>query len=118
MQAAKQHHWHKLCKRGDLVANSGVCARFGQEQVALFYVPGATTNDDALYALSNRDPIGKANVMSRGLLGDIGGALVVASPLYKEHYKLATGECLEDDSFRLQVYPVRLEGDEVLIGGC
>jgi nitrite reductase (NADH) small subunit len=85
----------------------------GGEQVALFYLPGERSE---LYALANRDPIGKANVLSRGIVGDVKGELVVASPLYKQHFSLETGACLEEEGVRVEVYPVRLEGDSVLIG--
>jgi nitrite reductase (NADH) small subunit len=84
----------------------------GSEQVALFYLPG---EEQVLYALANRDPIGEANVLSRGIVGDINGQLVVASPLYKHHFNLATGACLEDDAVRIAVYAARLEGSSVLI---
>jgi nitrite reductase (NADH) small subunit len=104
--------WEKVCQRQDLVAGSGVCALLGKEQVALFYLPG---EEQVLYALGNRDPIGEANVLSRGIVGDIDGQLVVASPLYKHHFNLATGACLEDDAVRIAVYAVRLEGNSVLI---
>jgi nitrite reductase (NADH) small subunit len=113
MTPLEKWSWEAVCDRSDLVAGAGVCVLVGSEQVALFYVPGA---DSALYALSNRDPIGKANVLSRGILGDIDGQPVVASPLYKQHFNLATGVCLEDDEVRIPVYAARLDGDRVLIG--
>ena len=69
-----------------------------------------------LHALANRDPIGKANVLSRGIVGDINGELVVASPLYKQHFSLATGTCLEDKRVQLKTYRVRLDGGNVMIG--
>jgi nitrite reductase (NADH) small subunit len=102
-----------VCLRRDLVADSGVCVLFEGEQVALYYLPGETP---ALYALSNWDPIGEANVLARGIVGDVGGELVVASPLYKHHYCLRSGRCLEDNSVRIKVYPVTLAGDGVYIG--
>jgi nitrite reductase (NADH) small subunit len=104
--------WENVCHRHDLVAGSGVCALLGKEQVALFYLPSEA---QVLYAVSNRDPIGEANVLSRGIVGDIGGQLVVASPLYKHHFNLTTGTCLEDETVRITVYAVRLEGNSVLI---
>jgi nitrite reductase (NADH) small subunit len=112
MTAAQQYNWQEICKRQDLVAGSGVCALVAGEQVALFYLPA---EEPPLYALANHDPIGGANVLSRGLVGDIAGRLVVASPLYKQHYDLQTGACLEDDAEQVEVYSVRLEGDSVLI---
>ena len=41
---------------------------------------------------------------------------MVASPLYKQHYDLQTGECLEDDSVTLKVWPVRVEQGDILLG--
>ena len=113
MTAVKKQVWQEVCERSDLVVGSGVCALVGSEQVALFYLPG---EQQQVYALGNRDPIGGANVMSRGILGDVNGELVVASPLYKQHFSLATGVCLEEEEVRVEVYNVRLEGDRVLIG--
>lgn len=112
MTVAEQYQWQTLCKRDDLVVNSGVCALLGKEQVALYYLP---TEDPPLYAISNRDPIGCANVLSRGIVGDIGGELVVASPLYKQHFSLESGRCLEDEAVHVPVYRVRLQDEDVLI---
>ena len=112
MTAAQKYNWQEICKRQDLVEGSGVCALVAGEQVALFYLP---SEEPPVYALGNRDPIGGANVMSRGMVGDIAGRLVVASPLYKQHYDLQTGACLEDDTEQVEVYSVRLEGGSVLI---
>jgi nitrite reductase (NADH) small subunit len=40
---------------------------------------------------------------------------VVASPLYKQHFDLLTGECLEEESLKVQAYNARLDGDTVLL---
>ena len=71
--------------------------------------------ESVVYALSNYDPIGQANVLSRGILGDINDQPVVASPLYKQHFNLNTGICLEDETISLAVYPVRIVNDSVQI---
>lgn len=113
MTALAKFEWQQVCERADLVEGSGVCALVGKQQVALFYLPD---EEQVVYALANRDPIGKANVLSRGILGDIDGRLVVASPLYKQHFDLQTGACLEDESVCVEVFKARLEGDSVLIG--
>jgi nitrite reductase (NADH) small subunit len=112
MTAAEKIQWQSVCERDDLVAGSGVCALVGNEQVALFYLP---QEQRQVYALANRDPIGNANVLSRGLVGDIGERLVVASPLYKQHFDLVTGECLEEEGVQVEVYNVRMDGDTVLL---
>ena len=110
--AVEQYNWQSICVLADLVPGSGVCALVGEEQVALFYLP---EEQQQVYALSNRDPIGDANVLSRGVVGDIGGRLVVASPLYKQHFDLLTGACLEQQEIQVGVYSVRLEGDDVVV---
>ncbi len=43
------------------------------------------------------------------------GEPVVASPLYKQHFSLRSGLCLEDDSVQLKTYPVLLDGDRILL---
>lgn len=113
MTAAEKLRWQSVCRRQDLVPNAGVCALVGKEQVALFYLP---EEEQQIFAISNRDPLGNANVLSRGIVGDLGERLVVASPLYKQHFDLLTGQCLEEEQVEVEVYSVRLEGDEVLIG--
>ncbi len=60
---------------------------------------------EEVFALENRDPFSAANVMSRGLIGDISGQLVVASPVYKQHFNLRSGRCLEDESVSLRCWP-------------
>ena len=93
-----------ICEEGDLIAGTGVCALHQGEQVAIFKM----RLDKSLYAVSNYDPFGEANVISRGLIGSLGDIKVVASPLYKQHFCLETGRCLEDESVTLKVFNVRL----------
>ena len=113
MTSAQSVNWEVVCDRQDLVAGGGVCVLVGREQVAIFHLPD---EERELYAVANFDPIGRANVLSRGILGDISGQLVVASPLFKQHYSLETGCCLEDEQVTIPVYNARLDGDSVLIG--
>ncbi len=101
-----------LCRQADLIANSGVCAELNGEQIALFYLPDETPQ---IYAIGNRDPIGGANVLSRGIVGDLDGRLVVASPLYKQHFDLVTGECLEDTAISVPVFAVAVVAEHVLL---
>lgn len=104
--------WLDVCSVADLQPNSGVCALVQGQQVAVFYF----ADSKEAYAISNFDPFGQANVLSRGLIGDINEQPVVASPLYKQHFNLETGRCLEDDSVQIPAYPVRIENDRVYIG--
>jgi nitrite reductase (NADH) large subunit len=94
--------WHDVCALEDLVEGGGVAALAGGRQVALFQVHGR------IYALDNFDPASRANVLSRGLTGNLQGERVVASPIYKNHYVLASGRCIEDPTFNVSAYPARV----------
>jgi NAD(P)H-dependent nitrite reductase small subunit len=95
--------WTAICRLDDIVPNSGVCALVGVRQIAVFRL-----DDDSVYALSNHDPFSKANVLSRGIVGDVKGEVVVASPVYKQHFSLATGQCAEDPGVKVAVFPARV----------
>lgn len=112
MEMPKTQVWRAVCAREDLVLNSGVVALVGTAQVALFYV-ASIGGAPQLFAVDNRDPVTGVNVIGRGLIGSLGGDLVIASPLYKQHYRLKDGTCLEDAALRLRTWPVRLVGDVV-----
>jgi NAD(P)H-dependent nitrite reductase small subunit len=103
--------WQDVCSVDDLQPDSGVCALVDGRQVAIFYMP----KDKAVYAIDNYDPFGCANVLSRGIIGDINGQPVVASPLYKQHFNLQTGVCLEDETVTIPAYAVRIESGSVQV---
>lgn len=103
--------WINVCHVDDLQAESGVCALINGKQIALFYL----RRTEAVYAIGNLDPFSNANVLSRGMVGDIGGEPMVASPMYKQHFHLETGVCFEDAQVSVPAYPVRVEGDRVFI---
>ena len=100
--------WLKICHKDEVIENRGVCALLDDRQIALFKV------EDQFFAIGNFDPIGKAEVLSRGITGDLQGEWVVASPLYKQHFSLRTGRCLEEDC-AVPSYDTRVEGDFVWV---
>ncbi|AWB68324.1 nitrite reductase small subunit [Saccharobesus litoralis] len=101
--------WTTVCQFEDLIPNTGVCALHNGEQVAIFL----EKSEQKVYAISNYDPIGKANVLSRGIVADVQGTFTVASPLYKQHFALASGECLEEPENSVKSYDVRVHEGEV-----
>ena len=107
----EKNTWVDVCSLDDLVEHSGITALIDEQQVAIFYLPDTA---QAVYALDNFCPAAKANVLARGLVGDINGELVVASPLYKEHFSLQTGKCLEKP-LQVRAWPVSIQGDRVLV---
>lgn len=104
-------NWLNVCKVSDLQPNSGVCALISEKQIALFYFPKQNT----VYAISNFDPFGEANVLSRGIVGDYQGEIVVASPLHKEHFNLKTGVCLEYSNVKVSTYACRIDNGFIQI---
>lgn len=99
----------QVCGLSDLVKDAGVAALVNEQQVALFYL------NDQVFALNNYDPIGKAYVMSRGMIGDLKGEYMVASPLKKQHYSLTTGECMDVEGVAIPVYETKVEDGLVLV---
>ncbi|MFL1454641.1 nitrite reductase small subunit NirD [Marinobacter sp. GN3S48] len=102
--------WDAVCKVEDLVPESGVAVWTEDGPVAVFYLPHRLP---ALFAVSHTDPFSGSNVLARGITGDIKGEPVVASPLYKQHFSLITGQCLEDETVAVKTYPVLLDGDQI-----
>jgi NAD(P)H-dependent nitrite reductase small subunit len=100
----------RVCPLDDIVPNAGVAALVDGEQVAVFRL-----DDDSVHAVGNRDPFSGANVLSRGIVGDLKGELVVASPVYKQHFELLTGRCVEDSTVRIPVYRARVEDGYVIV---
>ena len=103
--------WVEVCQFADITPNTGVGAIIHLQQIALFRVG----NEKRVYALSNQDPFSQAFVMSRGIVGDLQGERVVASPIYKQHFSLATGRCLEDKEQKLLVFPSKIENGCVFV---
>lgn len=99
-----KQQWQRVCDLNSLRPGLGVAAELDGAQVALFRLD----DSEQVYAIDNHDPYSGANVLSRGLVGDLGGRPVVASPIYKQHFDLTSGECLEDEAVRLKTYAARV----------
>ena len=102
--------WTDICTVDDILPGTGVCALVADQHVAVF-----RTSDDQFFAIDNVDPKSGASVLSRGLIGNLGGRIVVASPLYKNHFDLRTGECLELPEHSVRAYGVRADGGRVQV---
>jgi len=99
--------WRDICALDDILMQCGACALVDDAQVAVFRTA------EGVFALDNADPLGHANVLSRGIVGDLAGQPVVASPLFKHHYNLATGRCLEDPAVGVDTHRVRVRDGRV-----
>lgn len=106
------NQWTAICSLDDIVPDTGVCALLNGEQVAVFRV-GA--REPRVFAIGNVDPNSRAAVLSRGIVGSLGERVVVASPIYKQHFDLGTGECLEAPEHAVPCYPTRLADGKVWV---
>jgi nitrite reductase (NADH) small subunit len=115
MSAAKEmnmEHAVAVCTSDKVQAGVGVAALVNGKQVAIFRL-----RDGSLHGVSNFDPFSQANVLSRGITGSLQGRAVVASPVYKQHFDLLTGACIEDESVTIATFAVIERDGEVLVIG-
>jgi nitrite reductase (NADH) small subunit len=104
--------WVPVCELEDLVPERGVAALVEGRQIALFRV----MPENEVLAIANRDPFSNANVLARGIVGSVGDTVVVASPMYKQHFDLRAGRSLEDPDITVETFPTRIARGLVEIG--
>jgi nitrite reductase (NADH) large subunit len=100
-----------VCDLDDILPDTGVCAFVQGRQVAIFRVG----EESQVYAIGNYDANSGANILARGIVGDLDGRIVVASPIYKQHFDLKTGECIENPTASVRTYAVSVEHGRVLL---
>ena len=103
--------WTAVCAATDILPDTGVCALVDGVHVAIFRIGAAAQ----FFAIDNVDPKSGASVLSRGLVGSLGERIVVASPLYKNHFDLRTGECIEAPEHSVRAHAVRVEEGRVQV---
>jgi nitrite reductase (NADH) small subunit len=95
--------WQFICDLDQLIPERGIAALIGGVQVAVFRL-----FDGTVYAVGNIDPFSGAAVLSRGIVGSRGIVATVASPLHKQVFDLATGQCLDDPTVAVPRYDIRV----------
>ena len=103
--------WVHVGKVQDFPYNGGATIKYGKVQVAVFNF----TSRGTWYACQQMCPHKKAFVLSRGILGDTNGLPKIACPLHKKTFSLDSGACLSGDVYTVQVFPVKVEGDDVYL---
>jgi nitrite reductase (NADH) small subunit len=98
--------WTRVCALTDILPNTGVCCLVAGQQVAVFRLIDA--QGERVFAIGNHDPFSRANVLSRGIVGDRNGKPKVASPIFKQSFCLETGECLDDPTVSVPAYAVQV----------
>jgi nitrite reductase (NADH) large subunit len=110
-EGAEDRQWVRVASVGDVPIDGGIAVRYGDAQIAVFHF--ATRN--AWYATQNLCPHKREMVLARGILGDQAGVPKVACPLHKKTFDLESGGCLSGDDLAITTYPVRIDGDDVLV---
>ena len=100
-----------VCPVHRLIPGRGVAALLPDgRQVAVYLL-----DDGEVHALCNIDPVARAAVMSRGLVGDRSGVPAVISPIGKQAYALSDGHSLDDPTRGLSVFPARVGRDGTVV---
>jgi nitrite reductase (NADH) large subunit len=103
--------WVSVGKVWDFPAEGGASIKYGRTQIAVFNF--ASRNE--WYACQNMCPHKREFVLARGMIGDQRGTPKVACPLHKKTFSLESGECLSGEDFSVEVFAVKIDGDDVYL---
>jgi nitrite reductase (NADH) small subunit len=104
--------WIDVCAVDDITPDTGVAALIGDLQIAIVRIGDGT---DQIFAVGNYDPFSQAFVIARGIVGDRAGVPKIASPIFKQSFDLATGQCLDDADVRIPTYATRVRDGRVAV---
>lgn len=107
---SRQIGWQDVCSLDALTPERGAAALVAGKAVALFRL-----DHDEVLAVDDVDPFWGVAVLSRGLVGCVGGRDTVASPLLKQRFDLRTGDCLDDPALNVAVWPVHVQQGRVAV---
>ncbi len=113
--------WHDIAAEADVVAGTPAIARIAGREIGVMRDP--RTNE--IFAIRNRCPHSGAKLclgtVEQRIEGTPGGhyelvdRTVIVCPWHGWEYDASTGECPEDNNYRVAVYPVRVEAGRVLV---
>lgn len=108
----KIKEWFNAATINDIPADGGMAVLYEGQQIALFNF----SETGQWYAMENVCPHKQQNCLSRGIIGTIGDEPKVACPFHKKAFSLKTGDCLTGEDYKVKVFPVKLDGENILIG--
>ncbi|KAH9891345.1 nitrite reductase [Cubamyces lactineus] len=106
--------WRKVATVHDLTPTDGgttsAAVRYGDSQIAIFHIP-----NKGYFATQQMCPHRRAFVLDHGIIGDdpSTGSLYVSCPMHKRNFNLVSGKCLNDDSYGVLAFDVRVDGHEL-----
>jgi nitrite reductase (NADH) large subunit len=109
--AEAEPRWHRVGCVSDFPKDAGACVKCEGVQIAVYRF----SSRNEWHACQNLCPHKRELVLSRGILGDQGGVPKVACPVHKKAFSLESGKCLSGEEFAVEVFPVKVVGDEVFV---
>lgn len=103
---AVTERWFAIGPIGEIPRRGARCIRNGDTTIAVF-----RTADDRIYALEDKCPH-RQGPLSQGIVHD--GC--VTCPLHNWVISLETGEAQGADEGRISTYPIKLDGQTILLG--
>ncbi|KAL1940535.1 hypothetical protein VTO73DRAFT_7970 [Trametes versicolor] len=106
--------WRKVATIHDLTptdsGTTSAAVRYGDSQIAIFHVPGR-----GYFATQQMCPHRRAFVLDHGIIGDDPktGSVYVSCPMHKRNYDLTSGACLNDDSYGIIPFQVKVDGEDL-----
>jgi nitrite reductase (NADH) small subunit len=112
--AAPKHEikWHLACQVNDIPEDGGACAFINGQQIAIFHF----ARRGEWYATDNECPHRQQMALSRGMIGSQADEPKVACPFHKKTFSLQNGQCLNDESYQINTYPIQVKDGLVYIG--
>ncbi len=104
--------WFRVGNVNDFPQNGGACIKYESKQIAVYNF----TRKSKWYACQNVCPHKMEMVLSRGMIGDAEGTPKVACPMHKKTFSLEDGSNLNGEDYKIAVYPVKIEDENVYIG--
>ena len=103
--------WVHVGNVTDFPIDGGRAIKYGATQIAVFRFESR----NEWYATENTCPHKREAVLSRGIIGDRHGEPKVACPLHQKTFSLHSGHCLSGENYRVRIFPVQVDGDEVFV---
>jgi len=103
--------WIEVGNVSDFAPNVGSPILYGNAQLAVFN----NAHRGEWHCTQNMCPHKQAFVLSQGLIGDAAGTPKVACPLHKKNFDLTCGDEIGDGDLQILTFPVKIEGDSVMV---
>jgi nitrite reductase (NADH) large subunit len=109
--AMSEKSWVRVGSVADFGSNVGTPILYGDTQLAVFN----NAKRGEWYCTQNMCSHKQAFVLSQGIIGDSEGTPKVACPLHKKQFSLEDGNELGDGGLKILTFPVKVEGNNVLV---